>query len=329
MKEIKKEIISSVRTCSDECLLQQVNGILNQKKINKEIILLLEKKGFNSKEMESVIRYMIGHCNVSPKRKINFLREIRRRGIILEEKITKPGEYQNLRDLLHTNYKDICDDEFLISIINWVPQISQSSIGKGEIFFFILGEHSRQGKRGDLVIKNTEIEIKARLSRMLGTTGYSSPPTVYHHYFYPELKKKFKNVSEDPNEYNFNNKGLSNLFGLYDSLDDKKWAVSHLTSTFKKLYYDAPSKMIENFINEVFKGSLSVESFQKEFIGLQFDYYKYKDGWKGILFLNPKNFNILYLTTSKMLKNHLKEFTVQKSFSWKEDRCVTYQLSLR
>ena len=330
LNDLKQAVIDSVSNFTNEVKLNHILSLLNHDELSNEVDILLEQKNLVTLEVKRGVDNLIAETPGLVSSKLAFLKEVHKKGIINEERLIDNGKLQNLDELVKTKYPSLYNG-MKNEIVNWEPQISSSNIGKGELFFFLFGKNIKQCEVGDLDVNGKEIELKAKNSRMLATRGYSTPPVVYKDFFFKELKKKAVNVKHDKNFYNLNKKGIQNLSDVYKEISDVEWCRNHLKYTFKHLYFQSSTRLIDKFVKNVVdkKGGLEVENFVSEFYGFQYDYYKQVANHKGILFLNPKNMNTMYVKNSKTLKDNLHNFTTATSFSWKETRCITYQLTLK
>lgn len=330
LAQLKKSIIDGVKSFADELKLNKILSLMFQDKIHQEVRNLLEQKDLLHPEMVKLMNQLMLNAPGEVTEKVEFLKEAQATGFVNEKKLLAEGRYQNLNAVTKTKYPTIL--AFIApTILNATPQISAASIGRGELFFFLFAKNTFQGKRGDLSVNGTEVEVKGRLARMVATKGYATTPSVYKEYFFKELKKKYPKVNTDQNYFNFNNSGIKNLSEVYAEIGDPRWARNHLTTTFKKLYLQAKPAMIKKFVDKAMNkdGTLNVDEFISNFYAFQYDYYKQIDGWAGILYINPKTMNMLYIKSSDALKSNLSSFSASKSFSWKEGRNVTYQLTLK
>ena len=327
---LKKDIIAGVKTIDDEIKLNKILSFIFQDKIQHQVKILMRQKMISGEEVYTHFEHLMINAPGVVTDKLDFLEEIKTKGGVNIKKLLNEGVVQNLSTVLKTKYPIILNS-LAPAIINWTPQISSATIGRGEMFFFLFAKKIYQGNRGDLVTGGEEIEVKGNMARMVSTKGYATTPSIYKEYFYSELKAKYPKADKNPNFYNFNRVGIQNLSDAYVAIGDSKWVRNHLKTTFQKLYLEAKPALINKFIKGVMNqdGSLNTNEFILNFYCFQFEYYKQLDGWDGILFINPKNMNLLYIKTAECLRENLQNFKTSMSFSWKEGRCISYQLTLR
>ncbi len=327
--ELKKLLIENIKETDDELTLEQVMAILFKEEISEIIDNILIQKNIPLKINNQLISLLMEAPGQTGE-KIGFLNEILEHGIIDDTKLAIPNKLMTFNSLLNTKYEFIFNSikDFILS---WCPMISAANIGKGEMFFFLFANNTYQGTKGDLVVDGVEVELKGPLARMLSTKGYTSTNSVFENYFKPYLDDKFPGrLSPDPNYYNFNIAGIERLVDIYLEINDPEWCKNHLLETFKRLY-TINDILVHRFIKETVRadGGFERYDFIRNFYEFQFDYYKSIDGFAGIQYINPKTGNLLYIQSGHDLKNNLDKFKTHLSFSWKENRNVTWQLTLK
>jgi len=331
---MKKTIIDIIKHISNLSVIQQVEGILAKPKIVDLVTDLLDSRDILFSDSKKFLVNIFVSMPLSVDRKIEFLTYLKNGSIINESKLLTNN--LTLIDSIITKYDDVYD-LIKLDLIKFVPKkISKASIGDGEFILILLSKNITKADVGDLKINGDEIEIKAAKARFEGTKGYSDPPSYYKS-FYANIQKINPNYnSKNPNDINLNLKGLKNILNVIETSEkdakEKKKLVLNLFRQYLKNQFIKSSTALQNkMLDELIKkdGSFNVSDFVMYFNRFQFDYYKSVDGWKGILFVNPKNMNSVYIKDGNEFINNISKFSVSTAQSWKETRNTTYQYGLR
>lgn len=264
------------------------------------------------------------------EQKIEFLRDIRYNGYLETSALLSP-EPSNFNSI--AKYSSVVYDGVKDKFMSFEGKISGISIGKGELFCIFFASNVFKGSRGDLVIQGRDAEVKAIRSRFMATTGYGSTSSFFKTYkkmlqdLVPSMKDELE--KKDRNWYNWNYSGLTNLRDIFINSRNPEECKRIIDKTLDALYLESTPEQ-RSRVSDVISndGSFDVNSFLHAWVLMQFEYYKSVDGFDGILFLNPTNFNFVYIEDSSELDANWDLFRINPSLSWKEVRNVTSQVTL-
>lgn len=215
---------------------------------------------------------------------------------------------QNLRDFVDP----MVPDETLSKLVDHrASSISSSSVGKGEFALVLLtGGASKPKNGGDLRIGDSDIEVKAKRSKLASQSSHLPMVSIQSEvkeWLGPEIEIKPLTTK--------------NLQGHYlEKLGSWERVKELLEFVFSRTMFRETDF---SWIRE----SESIKKFYEELAIREFHYYKACDNFDKILFLNPDNLNIY--TTSTMDSSKIKNFNLSQSFGFRTERIQTNYWELK
>lgn len=244
----------------------------------------------------------------------------------------RTGGLGNFNDIM--KYDNEIYQEIKRPIMNWTPKIGSTVSGKGEMFVILFTDDATKATVGDVDIDGATAEVKAYEARLIGHKGYGSTIGTFKEYvaklhaLFPDRK-----LPEDPNWYNWNYKGLSELSKLFSEAaragkGDKIKPI--IDWTLQSLYVDSTPEQRDKIVDVIAPdGSFDVDEFIRQWMLFQFDYYQMTEDFDGILFVNPVSFDFLYVSDTDEFADHYEKFRVQPTFSWKDKQSIVIKISLK
>lgn len=262
----------------------------------------------------------------TPEEKMQFVELMRTRGYIKTNALmsAEPNNFNNIRKFDSRVYDSVKD-----YFMQYEGSIGGVGIGKGELYCIFFAAGVTKGAPGDIIVGGNETEVKAVKSRFLATTGYGSTSSFFKTYRDMLQELVPTTLPTDRNWFNWNYKGLHSLNDIFVKSGNPQACKDIIDKTLAALYVDSTPDQRSRVVDVISDDcSFDVNAFLNAWLLMQFDYYKSIDGFDGILFINPGNFNFVYIEDSMQLDDKRALFNVKPSLSWKESRNVTSQISL-
>lgn len=262
--------------------------------------------------------------------KLKFLDKLVKHGILSASRIFKGGlgNFDNILEYDDPIYQDI-----KTTIMNWAPKIGSNPAGKGEMFVILFTNGAVKAAVGDVKVGDTTAEVKSYDARLIGHKGYGSTIGTFKEYLI-KLKELVpeREFSDDPNYYNWNYKGLTELSRTFqEAVKNGKGAKVKplLDWTLHSLYVNSTPEQRDKIVDVISNdGSFSVAEFIRQWMLFQFDYYKMLEHFTGILFVNPTTLDYLYVSDTDEFDKQYDKFYIKPNFSWKDKQSIVIKISL-
>lgn len=186
--------------------------------------------------------------------------------------------------------------------------------GPGEIMMSLLGKNIGLANKGDLLIGNTAVEVKATGrgkkswsgGRLYTTTGYGSssnirkmvyplmvnagiPKQVLQQYGWPN-KEEGQVIATGG--INFNTSGLENLSNLFKQYTSQAGAMSIIKAMLEGWYTKLPADYEKPILSLIqADGSFDSKQFLIELTKLAHKYYQFIEGHDALMLFNTENGN--------------------------------------
>lgn len=186
--------------------------------------------------------------------------------------------------------------------------------GPGEIMMLLLGKNIRLAAKGDLLIGNTAVEVKATSKgkkswsggRLLTATGYGSSGNI-RKMVYPlmikagipeQVLQQYGWPNKEPGQeiatggLNFNTSGLENLSNLFKQYTSQAGAISIIKAMLDGWYTKLPADFEKPILSLIqADGSFSSKQFLIELTKLAHKYYQFIEGHDVLMLFNTENGN--------------------------------------
>jgi hypothetical protein len=299
---MKKEIISKIRTTKDRKMIiglfYQIYDEVFDKAIQHYIV---DNNLIKVKSLDKMIKSVITSTSDDFETSKEFIEKLGEN--MIDEKKLLSGTKVNLLDIVNTKYKAILE-----ALIKRTLELKRSGgdEGPGEIALEIISSNITKANVGDLIIGTTEVEVKSTQARLIAASfPYNNAPNL--------LKKLHEELATtgfiNPTKYFGFKLGVITEINKHLKTVDKSTANKidkHIGSFFKSMY----GKFGEEFWASVYKNQeIDVDNWKLHFHSMIFNLYKTTDGFDGILFINKKSLNVVYIKTIKDLQSNFKLFT--------------------
>jgi len=262
--------------------------------------------------------------------KLKFLDKLVKHGILSASSIFKGGlgNFNNILEYDDPIYQDIKNP-----IMNWAPKIGSNPAGKGEMFVILFTNGAKKAAVGDVQVGDITAEVKSYDARLVGHKGYGSTIGTFKEYLIKlQALVPDRELSDDPNYYNWNYKGLTELSRIFQEAVKSGHGNKIkplLDWTLHSLYVSSTPEQRDRIVDVISSdGSFDVNEFIRQWMLFQFDYYKMIEHFTGILFVNPTTLDYLYVSDTDEFDSNYDKFYIKPSFSWKDKQSIVIKISL-
>lgn len=323
LQAVKAAIVDKIDQVTDIDELHQIYSYVRKIDIGGGVDDIL-KKDEDLRQVHNIISRAIIDAKAPYEDKEGFANELANKGIINVKALMAPGKWQNLNDLIITKYPDlykqIAPDLLAIQGVFKTGK-TKTAKGPGEMFLAICSPAIMLSKdAGDLVIGGNLIEVKGNGGRIKGVRGYGSSGQTLNALktAATDLAKRTKRTAKTVSNVNVGKTSdFWNNFGpALIEMGAKPAAVvnfmrTSLAGVIGSIYIDASAadlkKLVAPHIDNT--GKVMFDTLYSTLKRFAFNYYKNHDEFKGILFLNGKSGNLIYIETSDQFAQTI---TVQK-----------------
>lgn len=323
LQQVKAAITQKVAQVDDIDELYQIYSYVRKIDIGGGVDNIL-KKDEDLRQVHNIISRAIIDAKAPYEDKEGFAKELATKGIINVKTLLTPGKWQNLNDLVITKYPDlykqIAPDLLAIQGVFKTGK-TKTAKGPGEMFLAVASPAIMLSKdAGDLVIGGNLIEVKGNGGRIKGVRGYGSSGQTLNALksAATEIAKRTKKTAKTVSKVNvgktsdfWNNFGPALIEMGARPASVVNFMRTSLAGVVGSIYIDAsPSDLKQIVAPHIDKsGKVMFDSFYSALKRFAFNYYKTHDEFKGILFLNGRSGNLIYIETADQFAQTM---TVQK-----------------
>ena len=262
----------------------------------------------------------------------NFL-NASKKGIIPLGSLVDAGS-GNIKDaVLKTKFKKLSTIGFIDDLLDQMPAQTGGAWGPGELGLAILGSPVSKGDKGDIMVGNRKIEIKAsnkatsggRVNTSAVKTGKAGQDGAAKAIsgFFSKIKQKFNgktigvsDAGKPVNAYNVNS--LSWMQAVNRTITQAKAKRKDVIQFLNELATAAINVPAGGEIKFNFSGAVAEDGtvipngFRKEYLRVILSYYNKIEGVNDILIINPGNgnFNVVDATDVDSIMQKLKDKTL-------------------
>lgn len=323
VQAVKSAIVDKISQVTDIDELHQIYSYVRKIDIGGGVDDIL-KKDEDLRQVHNIISRSIIDAKAPYEDKEGFANEIATKGIINVKALLAPGQWQNLNDLIVTKYPDlykqVAPDLLAIQGVFKTGK-TKTAKGPGEMFLAVCSPAIMLSKdAGDLVIGGKLIEVKGNGGRIKGVRGYGNSGQSLNALkaAATDLAKRTKKTAKTVSNVNvgktsdfWNNFGPSLIEMGANPSSVVKFMRTSLAGIVGSIYIDATPaellKMVSSHVDNT--GRVMFDSFYSVLKRFAFNYYKSHDDFKGILFLNGKSGNLIYIENADQFAQAI---TVQK-----------------
>ena len=325
MNQLKNELIQLIQESTNYNNLLQLYNNIKQHELIPYITDALYSRDIYSQSMEQWLLNLILFESDQPfEDKLKFLKKLNSNSNLIPiETLLDDGTF-SLNDCFK-NDQVFNDIKYHILSTTFIPNYTNTQLGKGEIFLTLFGEDVNKSLFGDISINGCEVEVKGHNARVRGMKGYSSPinanPIDY-------FKMKLNGIKLDPKKMT-----LIQWNNLNSELDKCKMSHNEIYDAFYELfsmfyvdksYYQIADKWMESIVT----GGRFHEDSKHYMTALQIDYYKSVEHFDKIIFVNVDTFNAVTISDGESYIKYKDLFKIN-GFSWvgKETRSAVNQIT--
>jgi hypothetical protein len=245
----------------------------------------------------------------------------------------------NIKDaVLKTKFKSLSTMGFIDELLDLMPAQTGGAWGPGELGLAILGSPVSKGDKGDIVVGNKKIEIKASndptkggrvntVAVKAGKAGKAEAGKAVGNFF-SKIKQKFDGktigatkTGKPVNAYNVNVKSWLDAINqkILQTKASRQDVITFLDEiSTAALNVPAKGKIDFNYSRAVANdGTINGDELRREYLRVILGYYNSIEGVNDILIINPSNgnFNVVDATDVDSIMQKLKDGVLGTSSS--------------
>jgi len=298
---MKKEIMKTIKETDD---VETVINVFNQLYKNKFETVLdifvakqrLQKVNNLSEVMRNeILKY--SDFEIS----LDLISEIKNGNSLINESKLLSSNKGNLLNIVTPKFKKLLE-----KVIRRTIEFKRSGgdEGPGEITLEVLSPIISKASVGDLIIGSERVEVKGTRSRMISSKKS-----------YGSVAKELPKLTEYFNEIGFTQTktfsfGMNNIQSINDFIKENKSKAKGISERislfFENMFGD--DKFWKNVYDER-KAVIDIKNWRLNMFKYLFEMYKSEDGFDGILFLNKKSLDYIYIKSANDLAKNFKSFT--------------------
>lgn len=323
LQSVKTAIVQKIDQVTDIDELHQIYSYVRKIDIGGGVDDIL-KKDEDLRQVHNIISRAIIDAKAPYEEKEGFAKELASKGIINVKAILTPGKWQNLNDLITTKYPDlykqVAPDLLAIQGVFKTGK-TKTAKGPGEMFLAICSPQIMLSKdAGDLVIGGNLIEVKGNGGRIKGVRGYGSTGQTLNALktAASDLAKRTKKTAKTVSNVNvgktsdfWNNFGPTLIQMGAAPAAVVNFMRTSLAGVVGSIYIDASPAELKKLTTTAVdaSGKVLFDNFYAMLKRFAFNYYKAHDEFKGILFMNGRSGNLIYIENAEQFAQNI---TVQK-----------------
>jgi len=303
IEAMKKEIITKLKKSNDNKLITTLFYQIYDEVFNKTIQhYIVDKNLTKVTAVDRIIMSVISANSDDFSLSKSFIENI---GVdMINTNKLLNGKINNLADLLNPKYKSILEPLLYRTI---ELKRSGGDEGPGEVALEVMSKNITKANIGDLIIGNVEVEVKSTQARLISAS-----------YHYGDVNGGLSELGDYLQQLGFQNpsktfgfkEGVINELNKFIKTQNKSNQMK-ISNKIKAFFKNVYNNYGEIFWKEIYKNNqIDVKNWKVAFHGMIFDLYKDADKFNGILFINKKSLNSVYIEDSKKLKQNKNIFTM-------------------
>lgn len=324
IEDMKSVIKSTLKSIQDYSVISRVFFVLNEKNfenmLNQHLLNsdLLKSPGLFDSIMAVLSKSDFEETKV-------FLDDLTNDKIIKNVKSVLSGTPTDLLSICNSKHKTILEKIFPKLM---EAKLSNTTVGPGEVLLTFLSSDVAKADKGDLYINGKEIEVKSTDARMESAMyGYGSAPTVLM-----QLRTDLEMLGYS----------VKTKTGFSFTAQEIKQINVFLSNNKDKIV--KVSKLLKNALESIMKNGYGNTLWDNIFNGKKideknhlvhthaefFELYKKADNFQGIMFINKRTYNSLYVENGSDLVKNSKYFKLGAGPAYdKRNGAGVPQLSLK
>ena len=303
LKDMKSNIKDVLSKITDYAVISKVFFVLNEKKFETMLNqYLVDSNLTKSPSLFDSVMHVLSNSKFEEADL--FINDLVNDKILPKSStLLKPGKH-NILSLTNPKDQTILSKMFPKLM---AAELSNTKVGPGEVLLAFISKDIQKANVGDLIIDGKEAEVKSTQARMESAKyAYGDAPKILM-----KLRTDMEMlgyVVKTKTGFSFSLQELKQINSFIKTNPDNKTKV-------EKLLENALEAIMKNGYGKklwkiVYNGSeIDTKSYAIKTQAMFFEMYKGVDKWDGILFINRKNYECLFIRSGKDLISHASDFS--------------------